>query len=178
MDPEAGLPVSWPDDLPIVERSAVRLVVLDARDTVLLFHTRDPDHPDLGMWWELPGGGIDPGETYLDAAVRELGEETGIAVDRSQVGPPTWRRRASFRHRQTRHLQAEVIVPVRLLVTGPDVDESRRLDYEREDYVDFHWWPIPEILSSGARFYPGRLPELLGAFLAGEEVNEPFELWS
>src|SRR5206468_11639286 len=93
---------SLPDDLPIIERSAVRLVVLDACGAILLFHTHDPDHPDLGRWWELPGGGLDPGETYLDAAVRELREEAGIAADRSQVGSPTWRRRASFRHRQTR----------------------------------------------------------------------------
>lgn len=126
--------MSLPDDLPIIERSAVRLVVLDIRDRVLLFHTRDPDHPDLGTWWELPGGGIDPGETYVDAAIRELREETGILADRSRLGPPTWRRRASFRHRQTRHLQDEVIVHLRLTGPGPDVDESHRFDYEREDY--------------------------------------------
>jgi hypothetical protein len=35
-----------------------------------------------------------------------------------------------------------------------------------------------EILSSRERFYPGRLPALLGAFLNGDEINEPFELWS
>jgi NUDIX domain len=58
-------PVRLPNDLPIFERRAVRLVVLDAQDKVLLFHTHDPDHPDLGRWWELPGGGIDAGETYL-----------------------------------------------------------------------------------------------------------------
>jgi 8-oxo-dGTP pyrophosphatase MutT (NUDIX family) len=38
---------------------------------VLLFHTHDPTYPELGEWWELPGGGI---------AVRELREETGIAA--------------------------------------------------------------------------------------------------
>lgn len=167
-----------PNDLPIFERSAVRVVVLDVRDRVLLFHTRDPDHPDLGTWWELPGGGIDPGETYLDAAVRELREETGIVADRSQVGPPTWRRRASFRHRQRRHVQDEVIVTLWLPGAGPDVDESRRLDYELEDYFDFRWWPRPEILSSDERFYPGQLPVLLDDFLTGEEIDEPFELWS
>ncbi len=93
----AGVPpVPLPNDLPVIERSAVRLVVLDVQDNVLLFHTHDPDHPDLGSWWELPGGGIDPSETYLDTAIRELHEETGILADPSQVGPPSWRRRASF----------------------------------------------------------------------------------
>ena len=28
--------------------------------------------------WQMPQGGIDPGETALDAAIREIGEETGI----------------------------------------------------------------------------------------------------
>ena len=179
MDPESTQqPVPLPNDLPVIERSAVRLVVLDAQDTVLLFHTHDRDHPDLGSWWELPGGGIDPGETYLDAAIRELREETGILADPAQVGPPTWRRRASFRHRQRRHLQDEVIVTLRLPTAGPDVDETRRLDYEREDYFAFRWWPTPEILISRERFYPGQLPVLLGAYLNGDEINEPFELWS
>jgi 8-oxo-dGTP pyrophosphatase MutT (NUDIX family) len=153
--------VQLPDDLPIIERSAVRTVVIDTAERVLLFHTHDPDHPDLGTWWELPGGGIDPGETYLDAAIRELREETGIVADRSQVGSPTWRRRASFRHRQRRHLQDEVIMTVRLNVAGPDVDEAERLDYEREDYFGFRWWPQSEIVSSSERFYPGQLPALL-----------------
>ena len=29
--------------------------------------------------WQMPQGGIDPGEAPLDTAIRELGEETGIA---------------------------------------------------------------------------------------------------
>lgn len=167
-----------PRDLPLFERTAVRLVVLDAADRVLLFHTRDPDHPVLGTWWELPGGGLDPGETYLQAAVRELREETGIVVAPAQVGAPTWRRRASFRHRQRRHLQDEVVVTVRLPGPGPDVDEADRLDYEVEDYFGFRWWPVADVVADRPRCYPGRLPELLPAFLAGEEIDEPFELWS
>jgi 8-oxo-dGTP pyrophosphatase MutT (NUDIX family) len=178
MDLDDRQPVSLPNDPPILERSAVRLVVVDVHDKVLLFHTHDPDRPDLGSWWELPGGGIDRGETYLDAAIRELREETGIVADRSRVGLPNWRRTASFRHRQNRHLQDEVVVTVRLPVPGPDVNEAQRLDYEREDYFGFRWWPRPEIVSSNQRFYPGQLPALLDAFLHGEQINEPFELWS
>ncbi len=177
-EPGRDLPASVPRDLPILERSAVRIVLLDTHDRLLLFHTRDPDRPQAGTWWELPGGGIEPGESHIEAALRELAEETGIGAEPAQVGPPSWKRRASFRHRDKRHVQDEVVVPIRLPGTGPDVDGSGRLSYEVEDYFAFRWWPVAEVVRGGARFYPGRLPELLGPFLAGESIDEPFELWS
>jgi 8-oxo-dGTP pyrophosphatase MutT (NUDIX family) len=165
-------------DLPVVERDVVRLVVLDARARVLLFHTRDPTYPELGTWWELPGGGIEDGETPVDAAIRELREETGITAGPEQVGSPTWRRDATYRYRGQRRLQHEQVVMVRLAVLAPAVDGSHRVDFENEDYFGFRWWSITEIVGSGARFYPGQLPTLLPAFLAGEQIEEPFEVWS
>lgn len=170
----AGLP----RDLPILERDVVRLVVRDTLGRILLFHTHEPAAPELGDWWELPGGGIDPGETYRQAAVRELWEETGITVSDSQIGTPTWTRDGSFRHRNRRHLQHEVVVEVQLASPGPDIDDHNRLDYEREDYFDFRWWPIPRVLASTERFYPRSLPRLLPGFLNGETITEPLEVWS
>ena len=35
--------------------------------------------------WQMPQGGIDPGEEPLAAAMREVGEETGIATDHLQL---------------------------------------------------------------------------------------------
>ncbi|MEM6488711.1 MAG: RNA pyrophosphohydrolase [Pseudomonadota bacterium] len=35
--------------------------------------------------WQMPQGGIDPGEGPMEAALRELTEETGIPADRVQV---------------------------------------------------------------------------------------------
>lgn len=167
-----------PEELPVVERDVVRAVVLDADERVLLFHTHDPVNPELGRWWELPGGGIEVGETYQQAVIRELREETGLVISPAAVGLPTWRRRATFRHRRRRLVQNEVIVAIRLPTARPAIDGSARLDYEQEDYVDFAWRPVAEVRDSPDRFYPGRLPELLPAFLAGQTIDEPFEHWS
>jgi 8-oxo-dGTP pyrophosphatase MutT (NUDIX family) len=173
-----GETIRVPGDLPLVERACVRLVVRDVEGRVLLFHTRESTEAALGTWWELPGGGIDQGETYLEAAVRELREETGIAITPGDVGTPTWKRTATFRYRGKRHLQHEVVAEVRLAVPGPEVSAAERLYYEAEDYFGFRWWPADEIVASAERFYPGRLPALLTPFLSGEPIDEPFELWS
>lgn len=39
-------------------------------------------HERLGVTtWELPGGHVDPGETFEEAAARETAEEAGVAVE-------------------------------------------------------------------------------------------------
>ncbi|GAB5347403.1 RNA pyrophosphohydrolase [Alteriqipengyuania sp. 357] len=38
-----------------------------------------------GDFWQMPQGGIDPGEDPKDAALRELREETGITADKVAV---------------------------------------------------------------------------------------------
>lgn len=167
-----------PRDLPILERSAVRLVVLDVGERVLLFRIREPLDPDQRTCWELPGGGIDAGETYVDAALRELAEETGMNAEPSELGPPTWRRRVTFRHDGFRRLQDEVVLAVRLTESAPDVSEADQLAAEQENYLGFRWWPVAEIEASTERFYPGRLPALIRRFLAGERIEEPFEFFS
>jgi len=47
-------------------------------DSVLLIRRGTP--PRQGEW-SLPGGRIEPGERAVDAALRELGEETGIQAE-------------------------------------------------------------------------------------------------
>jgi 8-oxo-dGTP pyrophosphatase MutT (NUDIX family) len=160
-----------------LERSCVRVVLQDSAGRILLFRaqlaSRSTEH-----WWELPGGGIEPGESYQQTAVRELAEETGLLVSPDQVGPPRWRRTATWTARGVRRLQHEVVVLVQLDADQPPIADSGRTPEELEEYVEARWWDVADVLASSERFYPGLLPELLPAFLAGAELTEPFERWN
>lgn len=60
---------------PFPERRAARVILLDPDDRVLLM--RYDDAPPNGQHWTTPGGGVEDGEEYRAAALRELAEETG-----------------------------------------------------------------------------------------------------
>jgi 8-oxo-dGTP diphosphatase len=61
-----------PDNLNHFRIGVNALIFDDGR--VLLAHRRDID------WWNLPGGGMEIGETVEEATCREVREETGLEV--------------------------------------------------------------------------------------------------
>ena len=76
-----------------IKRSVVRhagsavMLAVDRRGRILLVHQYRL--PADGYLWELPAGRLDPGEKPLEAAKRELAEETGYRAR-------TWKKLVSF----------------------------------------------------------------------------------
>jgi 8-oxo-dGTP pyrophosphatase MutT (NUDIX family) len=163
-----------------IERTSVRVVLRDSDGRVLLFRTIDPTMPETGEWWELPGGGVEPGESVTDTAVREIAEETGFALSASDISKPSWTRAATYLRRHVRTLQHELVVAATLPESQPYPASEGRTPEELEEYVGHRWWTVDELVSAGEehRFFPGRLPDLLEDFLAGVVIAEPFDRWN
>lgn len=72
-------------DREVVEHhGAVAVVALDEHDNLVLIHQYR--HPLGHRLWEIPAGLLDaPGESPVEGAARELGEETGLGADRWSV---------------------------------------------------------------------------------------------
>jgi len=138
-------------------RKTSRIVLMDASDAVLLFLTQAPDSSGFHRWI-TPGGGVDPGESHHDAAVRELQEETG----RSFVVPkkPVWTYEFSVSFDEADHDRgyAEYFF-VRTERFDP-VSEFWTAD-EHIDVTDWGWFTAPDITTRAAPYEPAHLPTLV-----------------
>ena len=71
-------PLDAESSLPIF-RIGVFALIFNHERHILLGHRRDID------WWNLPGGGMEVGETVDEAICREVREETGLDVKVGQL---------------------------------------------------------------------------------------------
>jgi ADP-ribose pyrophosphatase YjhB (NUDIX family) len=143
------------------DRLAARVFLLDPGDRVLLM--RYDDAPPTGVHWATPGGGLDPGEDYPAAALRELAEETGWAD--IALGPEIHRdtRLITFTGRTIR--QHERLFLAR---TGHPRREIRGVDamHASDGIAAWHWWTVAELEATTATVWPVGLAGLIRAQLA------------
>lgn len=164
--------MTTPPPGPTTARSAVvRCALVDAEGRILLMNAHDPHagHPDT--WWELPGCQLRPDTTGVDTAVQQLITELGLPGDNIQISDTAWHRQIRpHRPSGDSEVTDETILLADLDLSEPAVAPPAR-------YLAARWWPVDEIVSGSARFYPSLLPTLLVAFLDGQHIDEPVDVW-
>jgi 8-oxo-dGTP pyrophosphatase MutT (NUDIX family) len=146
-----------PHERPRRRRRTARVLLIDDRDRVLLFADTDPGLPE-SRWWMTPGGGVDSGETELEAAVRELEEETGLQVGPDALlGPtlvrPVW-------HGYTDVVIDQEDVWFACWVPAFEVSHAGHTEEERLTMGTHRWWTRSELAATDEELWPADLLEL------------------
>jgi ADP-ribose pyrophosphatase YjhB (NUDIX family)/ribosomal protein S18 acetylase RimI-like enzyme len=139
-------------------RKAARTAVVAPDGAVLLLRY---DNVEVGVHWALPGGGLEPGESPREAALRELAEETGWTD--LEPGPLlcTWEH--DFTHSGTRVRQHEHVYVTR----GPRRDPAGphlAAAHTADGILTWRWWTRRELAEQAEPVWPPGLAGLLDAW--------------
>jgi 8-oxo-dGTP pyrophosphatase MutT (NUDIX family) len=151
-------------EIPKEARPVARVLLSGPGGRLLLLLAQDV--PGGHQWWVTPGGGLDEGESFEQAAQRELLEETGI---RAEIGPWVWTRRHAYSFNGRWCDQYERFFVAR-------TSEARVRPLRQDSYVrSYRWWTLQDLAAAVDDFAPRRLPELWPGIARGEYPERPID---
>jgi ADP-ribose pyrophosphatase YjhB (NUDIX family) len=151
-------------------RHAVRVLLLDEHDRLLLFRAEDP--ATGAAFWFPAGGGLEGDEDIRAAARREIAEETGLAG--VALGPEVWHRRHVFTWRGVRWDQRERWLVARVAHFEPD--RAGLTEIEQEDLTAWRWWTVDELRVTAEDLVPRELAAHLRRLLVDGPPPRPVDV--
>ncbi len=141
-------------------RETARVILVDDENRFFLLLTHFDPEVGLPPRWITPGGGIDFGETPLEAAVRELSEETGIKLAPEDLGDQIWQTSGTWTWADgNQHTYVDYFYSHR--VSNFELETTGWTDDERRDVLEHRWWSIDELIASGEMVGPHGLVSFL-----------------
>ncbi|MCG0239299.1 MAG: NUDIX hydrolase [Firmicutes bacterium] len=113
-----------------MERYWMAAAVVREGDRLLLVQNRWR----VGTHWFLPGGRLEPGESAVDAVVREVAEETGLEIAVEDL--------AYVQDNFNREMESQFLY---LVFAGQVVGGTLRVPEDDPYVVDVRWVPVPEV---------------------------------
>lgn len=134
------------------------MIVAGPDERLLLFEDSDPGIAGV-TWWVTPGGGMDPGESEREAAVREVAEETGYRLSEGDLLGPLATRYAVHGYSDQVLEQHEAFYLARVPATF-EIDTTAHTEEEQITLQSHRWWTRAEIEEADAWIWPAQLLEL------------------
>ena len=123
-------------------RRKVRALVLNENDEVLLVRP----HGYRDGEWTLAGGGVEEGESPVEAMRRELAEELGVGLEAELSELPVTNRFIySAEHKVKRNLDHDGQDAVMFACR---IDRSPPLHLQAEEIADARWFPADDALAA------------------------------